>query len=169
MQAERSFYYFYHHWSLLNIWWHYTINMPRSTPVVLLLAVLRRFWRWLFFVLPCGCSLRYVMFAVLCYVKWILLLWKMELVACKEEWFLSCISGQFCYVTKTYLHNFNRLKPHFYIVKLGFTGVYVIFIIFAQKHRLVVLLIYLTLCYYSLLLWLPGVRVKACSCSMLCQ
>ena len=27
-------------------------------------------------------------------------------------------------------------KPHFYIVKLGFTGVYIIFLIPAQKHRL---------------------------------
>ena len=26
------------------------------------------------------------------------------------------------------------LKPHFYIVKLGFTGVYIIFLISAQKH-----------------------------------
>ena len=29
-------------------------------------------------------------------------------------------------ITKTYLYNFNPLKPHFYIVKLGFTGVYII-------------------------------------------
>ena len=29
---------------------------------------------------------------------------------------------------KTYLHNFDLLKPHFYIVKLGFTGVYIIFL-----------------------------------------
>ena len=28
------------------------------------------------------------------------------------------------------------LKPHFYIVKLGFTGVYIIFLISAQTHRL---------------------------------
>ena len=28
------------------------------------------------------------------------------------------------------------LKPHFYIVKLGFTGVYINFLISAQKHRL---------------------------------
>ena len=27
------------------------------------------------------------------------------------------------YITKTYLYNFDPLKPHFYIVKLGFTGV----------------------------------------------
>ena len=30
------------------------------------------------------------------------------------------------------------LNPPFYIVKLGFTGVYFIFLIFAQKHRLLV-------------------------------
>ena len=40
------------------------------------------------------------------------------------------------YITKTYLYNFDPLKPHFYVVKLGFTGVYIIFIISAQKHRL---------------------------------
>ena len=36
-------------------------------------------------------------------------------------------------VTKTCLYNFDPLKPHFYIVKLGFTGVYVIFLISAQN------------------------------------
>ena len=39
-------------------------------------------------------------------------------------------------ITKTYLYNFDQFKPHFYIVKLGFTGVYIIFLISAQKHRL---------------------------------
>ena len=34
-------------------------------------------------------------------------------------------------ITKTYLYNFDPLKPHFYIVKLGFTGVYFIFLISA--------------------------------------
>ena len=38
-------------------------------------------------------------------------------------------------ITKTCLYNFDPLKPHFYIVKLGFTGVYIIFHISAQKHR----------------------------------
>ena len=42
-------------------------------------------------------------------------------------------------ITKTHLYNFDPLKPHFYIVKLGFTGVYIIFLISAQKHRLWVL------------------------------
>ena len=45
----------------------------------------------------------------------------------------------FINITKTYLYNFDPLKPHFYIVKLGFTGVYIIFVISAQKHRLWVL------------------------------
>ena len=38
--------------------------------------------------------------------------------------------------TKTYLYYFDPRKPQFYIVKLGFTGVYIIFLISAQKHRL---------------------------------
>ena len=42
-------------------------------------------------------------------------------------------------ITKTCLYNFDPLKPHFYIVKPGFTGVYIIFLISAQKHRLWVL------------------------------
>ena len=40
---------------------------------------------------------------------------------------------------KTRLYNFDPIKPHFNIVKLGFTGVYIIFLISAQKHRLWVL------------------------------
>ena len=40
------------------------------------------------------------------------------------------------YIMKTRLYNFDPLKPHFYIVKLGFTGVYIIFVISVKKHRL---------------------------------
>ena len=36
-------------------------------------------------------------------------------------------------ITKPYPYNFDPLKPHFYIVKLGFTGVYIIFLISAQN------------------------------------
>ena len=36
-------------------------------------------------------------------------------------------------ITKTYLYNLDPLKPHFYTVKLGFTGVYIIFLISAQN------------------------------------
>ena len=42
-------------------------------------------------------------------------------------------------IIKTYLYYFDPLKPHFYIVKMGFTRVYIIFLISAQKHRLWVL------------------------------
>ena len=36
-------------------------------------------------------------------------------------------------IRKPCLYNFDPVKPHFYIVKLGLTGVYIIFVIFAQK------------------------------------
>ena len=36
-------------------------------------------------------------------------------------------------ITKTYLYNFDPFKPHFYIVKLGFTGVHISFHISAQN------------------------------------
>ena len=48
---------------------------------------------------------------------------------------LRMLEGTFS-IKKTYLYNFDPLKPHFYIVRLGFTGVYIIFLISAQKHRL---------------------------------
>ena len=35
-------------------------------------------------------------------------------------------------ITKTCLYNFDPLKPHFYIVKLGFTG-YTLFFLFQLK------------------------------------
>ena len=37
------------------------------------------------------------------------------------------------FITKTYLYDFDLLKPHFAIVKLRFTGVYIIFRISAQN------------------------------------
>ena len=37
------------------------------------------------------------------------------------------------HITKTRLYKFDPLEPHFYIVKLGFTGVYIIFLISAQN------------------------------------
>ena len=37
------------------------------------------------------------------------------------------------HITKTCLYNFDPHKPNFYVVKLGFTGVYVIFLISAQN------------------------------------
>ena len=38
-------------------------------------------------------------------------------------------------ITKTYLYNTDPLKPHLYVVKLGFTEVYMIFLFSAKKHR----------------------------------
>ena len=32
------------------------------------------------------------------------------------------------HITKTCLYKFDPFQPHFYIVKLGFTGVYIIFL-----------------------------------------
>ena len=37
------------------------------------------------------------------------------------------------HITKTCLYKVDPLKPHFYTVKLGFTGVYIIFLISAQN------------------------------------
>ena len=42
-------------------------------------------------------------------------------------------------ITKTRIYSFDPLKPHFYIVKPGFIGVYINFLISAQNHRLWVL------------------------------
>ena len=42
-------------------------------------------------------------------------------------------------ITKTCLYSSDPLQPHFYSVKLGFTGVYISYLISAQKHRLWVL------------------------------
>ena len=36
-------------------------------------------------------------------------------------------------ITITCLYNFDPIKPHFYIVKLGYTGVYIISLIFAEN------------------------------------
>ena len=39
----------------------------------------------------------------------------------------------FWFITKRYLYNFDPLKPLFYIVKQGFTEVYIIFLISAKN------------------------------------
>ena len=50
-------------------------------------------------------------------------------------------------ITKTRLYNFDPLKPHFYIVKLGFTGVYIIFLISVHKRGEAVLTSTHNLCF----------------------
>ena len=48
---------------------------------------------------------------------------------------IKCYNGNLLeHITKTRLYNFDPMKPHFYIVKLGFTGVYIIFLISAQNN-----------------------------------
>ena len=42
-------------------------------------------------------------------------------------------SSNIVFIKKIYLYNSDPLKPHFYIVKLGFTGVYIIFLISDQN------------------------------------
>ena len=43
------------------------------------------------------------------------------------------LTARFDTITKTYLYNFDPFKPHFYIVKVGFTGVYIIYLISSQN------------------------------------
>ena len=45
----------------------------------------------------------------------------------------SVVQNFFHHITKTCLYSFDPLKPHFYTVKLGFTGVYIFFLISAQN------------------------------------
>ena len=52
------------------------------------------------------------------------------------SWSGPSLSARARHITKTY--NVDPLKPHFYIVKLGFTGVNIIFLVSAQNHRLLV-------------------------------
>ena len=47
--------------------------------------------------------------------------------------------GLLCFIMKPRLYSFDPLKPHFYTLKLGFTGLYINFLFSAQNHRLWVL------------------------------
>ena len=44
-----------------------------------------------------------------------------------------CVIPRMICITKTCLYNVDPLKPHFNIVKLGFTGVYIIFLILLKN------------------------------------
>ena len=59
-----------------------------------------------------------------------------NVMVCKDSFVMQVVE---CFIMKTCLYNFDPLKPHFDMVKLGFTGVYIIFLISAHKHRLWVL------------------------------
>ena len=45
-------------------------------------------------------------------------------------------SGEEGFSSRKHAYVILTLLNHFYLVKLGFTGVYIIFLISAQKHRL---------------------------------
>ena len=45
-----------------------------------------------------------------------------------KNWSICKISWNYHPITKTYLYNFEPLKPHFYMVKLGFTWVTLFFL-----------------------------------------
>ena len=51
-----------------------------------------------------------------------------------NSYFIELILFQKEFHHDTRLYNFDPIKPNFYIVKLGFTWVYIIFLISAQKH-----------------------------------
>ena len=55
-----------------------------------------------------------------------------------SELILSNFKKEYCLsITKTYLYNFDPLKAHFYIVKLGLTGVHLFFLfLFKNLHSL---------------------------------
>ena len=54
-----------------------------------------------------------------------------------DQVYIVCSSSSNFYtqhIMKSYLYSFDPLKTHFYIVNLGFTGIYIIFLISAQKE-----------------------------------
>ena len=84
----------------------------------------------------CGVSKRSLILRYSTYIKFSGSLWLLgSYTICANKVPLSCYKV----ITKTRLYNFDPLKPHFYKVKLGFTGLYIIFSYFAKKHRLWVL------------------------------
>ena len=47
---------------------------------------------------------------------------------CSENDYIPLVSSHVPAITRTCLYNVDPLEPHFYIVKLGFTGAYIIFL-----------------------------------------
>ena len=75
----------------------------------------------------------------LLFLREISFLWKVRKYFLRRHVLLLPFWKRVCIITKTCLYNIDPLKPNFYVVKLGFTWVYIIFLISAQKHRLWVL------------------------------
>ena len=74
----------------------------------------------------------------LSYFRWLCLLIRVcghrgPVCVCLVFWLQIATEPTAAFITKTYLYNFDPLNPHFYIVKLGFIGVYIIFLISAQN------------------------------------
>ena len=67
-------------------------------------------------------------------LKWIALIFGRDEEEDQRQLSLSLLfKKNLSIIMKTCLYNFDPLKPHFFIVKLGFTGVYIIFHISAQN------------------------------------
>ena len=96
-----------------------------------------------------GCQMPHFIIVLILYINLLNFSWIKqkrsileEYGAFKQKHVYSTLTRNHAHIiTKTRLYNFDPLKRHFYIVKLGFTGVYIIFLISAQKHRLWVLVI----------------------------
>ena len=58
---------------------------------------------------------------------------QLHIIACPMTQNSEATAPTFQAITKTCLYDFDPLKPLFYTVKLGFTGVYIIFLISAQN------------------------------------
>ena len=58
----------------------------------------------------------------------------LQKLAVNEKMMIVKIIKHLITITKTYLYNFDPLKPNFCIVKLGFTGVYNFFFLFLLKN-----------------------------------
>ena len=58
---------------------------------------------------------------------------------CPHEEILNHWLSKMRPITKIYLYYSDSLESHLFIVKLGFTGVYIIFLISTEKYRLWVL------------------------------
>ena len=108
--------------------------------VLLFVALLFILRRDLFYVLPC--VILFLCFSVLLALR-LPRLGKRELILLLfVRLFDLCVFGFVCFLflgVWECLYNADSLKPRFYIVKLGLTGVYITFLISAQKQILWVL------------------------------
>ena len=74
-----------------------------------------------------GCVWSFLLFLGIC--SHVLLSFRVAAALWKSRIEIDKVSLRQASIAKTCLYNFDPLKPHFYIVKLGFTG-YTLFILF---------------------------------------